>query len=199
MNNEKQVTITLPDGQTAAKIVNFVVKKRPHGWSRRSYATYYKESYALWLKKDIDQMILDRQPIVYRYDKWPNIKAAGLYLRITQAMMYLLDELDTNNVYHKFREQIRIKRKKGAGIVISFDDVLGDEPQGERFIADEDKPTWYKKMYDYLENVNEVKPLHIDGLLLSPEQIEALQAELEGLSNILFTISSREIKIIKGS
>lgn len=199
MNNEKQVTITLPDGQVASKIVDFIVKKRPHGWSRRSYATYYKECYALWLKKDIDQMMVDRQPIVYRYDKWPNIKATGLYLRVTQAMMYLLEELDPNNVYHKFREQIRIKRKKGAGIVISFDDVLGDEPQAERFIGDEDKPTWYKKMFDYLEDVNEVKPLHIDGLLLSAEQIEALQTELEGLSNILFTISSREIKIIKGS
>jgi hypothetical protein len=195
-----KITVSLPDGKTAAAIVNLVVgKKKPPGWSRKSYATYYKESYALWLKKDLDQMIADRQSVVYRYDKWPRVRPSALYQRIIQALMYVLDELDPDGTYKRLREQIRITRPNGVGVVLSFDEVLEGQPQGERFVGAAEKPRWYKKMFDYLEDMEIVEPFHIDKLMLTPEEVEQIKAELDGLSNIMFSVTSREIKIIKGS
>jgi len=197
----KPVTVTFNDGRVMQQVVNLVVKKRPHGWSRKSYATYYKRRYAEWLKRDIDEMIKDRKPRTYRKDLWPNVSVRSLYLRVNQSLRYLLDienNMDEQGIYKKFREEVLITMINDTGVVMKFDDVLeGDSPKAEVCIAEEDNPAWRYAMNEWLDNPEATEPFHKDGLLLTPEQCEQLNAELDGLTNIIFSVSTREVKIIK--
>ena len=196
------VTITFPDGKTASTVVNFLVKKRPAGWSRRSYATYYKQVYAEWIKRDIDKMIETRQKAVYRYDSWPKLKPTALYQRINQAIMFLLDEsnqMDPDGRYAKWRNDIRIHRRPDIGVVMEYDEVLEGSPAAEFVSADMDKPKWMQRMDEYLESRDpDLPPFHQTGLMLTPDEIVELKEELAGLQGIMFSVDSREVKIIKG-
>lgn len=197
--DDKQITITFPDGKVAKQIVNLVVKKRPSGWSRRSYATYYKLVYAEWLLKDIDAMIADRKPRVYRYADFPKITPSSLYLRINQALMYILDpenNLDPDNKYAKFRQQISIKRTANVGIEIAFDEIFEIERGADICLGSQDTPKWKKKMDEYLEG-DDLNPFHQTGLVLTDSEIAQIELELSGLENVLYSVTSKEIKIIK--
>jgi hypothetical protein len=202
----KPVTITFPDGRTASNIVNLVVKKKPAGWSRRSYATYYKKRYAEWLKRDIDAMMIDRQPVIYRKDLWPNVSMHSLYLRVNQALRYLLDpenNMDPDGKYKKFMEEIHIGfvpkgKSSKIGVAMMFDEVLeGNEPKAEKFVGEEDMPKWKMELDEWLESGSNTEPFHRSGLILTPEVIEQLKLELDGLENVIASITSRDIKIIK--
>jgi len=199
MEDNKQITITFPDGKVAKQIVNLVVKKRPSGWSRRSYATYYKLVYAEWLLKDIDAMIADRKRRVYRYADFPKISPSSLYLRINQALMYILDSengLDPDYKYAKFRQQVSIKRIAREGIVLEFDEIFEIERGADICVGSHDTPKWKKKMDEYLEG-DDINPFHQQGLVLTEDEIAQIELELSGLENILYSVSSKEIKIIK--
>jgi hypothetical protein len=197
MNEEQPITVVFPSGKVASKIVDLVVRSKPEGWSRKSYATYYSESYALWLKADLDKLIERRNPIVYRYDLWKMSRDA-LYLRINQAWRYLRDHLDLEDKrYDKLWHDTERERVRGVGITIRYKD-LQDGHAAEEFVAPSDTPKWRKKLDEYLEDESgSGKPLHIDNLLLTPEDIEQLKLELDGLSNVIYQITSREIKVIR--
>jgi|ERR1700719_4861 len=193
----KSITLTISDQSTMAKVVDLIVRKKPVGWSRRSYASYYKESYAKWLQKDIDEMMVDRQPRIYRYDMWPSVSKNSLYLRVNQATAYLLDNLDPEQKYKKFFSELKCK-KEPDGIALRLDIVIEGKtsPQAEKFIGASDKPAWKIKMDDWIEDSTREEPFFKGGLLLSPEEIKQLELELDG-SGILYSITSREIKLIK--
>jgi hypothetical protein len=195
----KPITISFPDGKVAKQVVNLLVRKKPKGWAHRSYASYYKLVYAEWLLRDINEMMVDRQPRIFPYDKWPNVSPSSLYLRVNQATAYILDNLDPDGKYARFFEQIKCRRIPKVGVKLCFDDVLADvEPGGEKFIGDDDAPAWKQKMDAYLESDDEtVEPFHQTGLMLTPEQVAQLELELSGLSSIMYSVSCREIKIIK--
>ena len=198
----KPITITFADNSTMSKVVSHFVRDKPIGWSHKSYAPYYKRAYADWIKKDIDEMISTRNTIVYPYDKWPKIKGNGLYLRVNQALLFLLEpknEMDSDGKYAKFREQVSIRRERGKGIIIEFDEVLEGSSRAEMIMSDRDKPKWKLKMDEWLEsNAVNQPPFYQKNLLLTPEEVEEIKSELEGLTNIIHDITSREIKIIKG-
>jgi hypothetical protein len=194
---DKPVTIIFPDSSTASKVVDFIVRKRPVGWGRRSYSTYYNERYALWIKKDIDQMVIDRQPRVYRYESF-SCSSQSLYVRVYQAMRYLMEQMDSDGKYKKILSDIKLKRVRSLGITLKYDDVLEGEQRAEVFIEDTLLPKWKKDLDNYLEDSSLDKPFHKDGLLLTPAQVEQLNLELGGLSNVIFSVTSREIKVVKG-
>lgn len=194
---DEQITITLPNGKTMSKVVNFIAKKRPHGWSRRSYASYYKEEYAMWLKTDIDAMIESRKSLIYRYDRY-NVSANSLYLRVNQALFYLLDEengMDKEGKYRKFRNSVKIRREPKVGIIFEFDAVLESTDAGELVDAKSHRPKWMEKMDRWLEDTEDDKPFIQEGLMLTPTEIE--QIVLEMPENVLSDVTSRHVKIIK--
>lgn len=193
------VTVTFQNKTVIKSVVDYVLKKKPANWSRRSYASYYKKVYADWLLRDIDDMIESRATIVYRYDMFPSVSHNSLYARINQALAYILDNMDSDGKYKKFREELKIRRKSGVGVMLEFDSVLeGNHPRAEKVVDNIEVPKWKQKLYDYLDNSTVEEPLHIQNILLTPEQIEQLELELSGLSNVMAVITSREIKIVKG-
>ena len=151
-------------------------------------------------------MIADRQPKVYRKDLWPNVSITSLYLRVNQAIRYLTDPengMDPADRYKIWLEDVKIGYipRRGypkIGVSMSFDEVLeGAEPRAETYIGEADMPIWKIKMDDWLEDNEQQEPFHVSNLLLTPQQQEQIRLELGGLENIAFSVSSREIKIIK--
>ncbi len=191
-----------PDPATAASVVDLVVHaKKPRGWHRKSNAPYYKEVYALQIKRDIDRMIADegRSSITYRYAIWcgedSNMSPKTLYARINQAVRYLVERLDTpDKRYAKWHDSVRVESKQKIGIVISY--APTDNYVAEMSVSREMAPLWKQKMDHWLES-DECKPFIQEGLLLSPEEIKAIKEELGQLSFVQASITSSTIKIVK--
>lgn len=195
--NDNEIVIIRKNSEAAKQIVNALVKRRPLGWSARSYPTYYREHYAKWIQKDIDKMMVDRKMRTWRYDAFPTTKPQSLYLRINQSLMYLLDNLDHTGKYAKFREQISIARRTGVGIIIKFDEVLEGDQQADVVIGDDSIPEWKRELDRWIEDINDVNPFLREGLILTDIQLTQLENELDGLSGILYTLTTRSVKIIK--
>ena len=193
--NKQPTTIIFPDGQTVKKVVDLLTRTKPPGWSRRSYASYYKEEYALWLKKDLDDMIARRCDKVYRYANFPSVSKGSLYLRLNQATKFILDEMDKDLVYEKLFRQIKVKREVD-GITLRFDSVIEGMDRAEDLVPASEKPKWLLKMSNWLEDETQLQPFKT-GLLLSPQEMENLEQELIGLENIIYNITSKDVTIIK--
>ena len=195
-DEQKPITVTYPDATTASRVVDLVVRKRPLGWSRKSYATYFREEYALQMKRELDSLISSRTAKLFPYEHFPNMSSTSLYLRINQSVRYVLEFLDPDGRYAKLWSEVRTEKVKGRGVVIKFRDFVTDDLKGEDFVAKADKVKWKQKIDLYLEG-DEMKPLHIDHLLLSSSEIDEVKAELDGVEGIQFSVSSKEIKIVK--
>ena len=113
-----------PDEKTAGKVINLVTSKKPDGWSRKSYAPYYKEEYALPLREAVDEMIQTKNDLIYRYEIWcthqTSMSRKTLYFRVNQSIRYLCDYLDPDGIYKKWRETTLVQVKRNLGIVISY-------------------------------------------------------------------------------
>ena len=197
--SNKPITVTYPDSKTAQRVVDLVVRKRPVGWSRKSYSSYYNDEYAMWIKKELDALFENRQPRVFLYASWKNCSPNTVYLRIHQSWHFLRDYLDPEGKYEKMARDVKISRERTIGIKLEYKDIANDMPQSEVFVPRTDTVKWKKQIDTYLEDDSIVKPLHLDKLLLSPEEVEKVTEELSGLDSIQFSVSTREIKIIKVS
>lgn len=189
------------DPRVAEAVVDLAVRKRPPGWSKRSNAPYYKEVYALQMKRVVDDMLDTRQDQVYFFKDFPRTSPTTLYLRIHQSIHYLIDYLDTEDKrYAKWNEMISITRERKTGIRLSFIEGVRTA-QMENFtpraaIPKSEIPKWKQSVEEYLES-SRTSPLHITGLMLTPDDIKHAKESLTGVAGILFRITSSEIKIIK--
>jgi len=209
MTPEETATNSIKDffknPQVSKAVVDMVVRNRPVGWSRRSNAPYYKEVYALGLKVQIDSMLSDRKDRIFRYDQFPQHSKETLYLRINQALRYLLDNLDdANKTYAKWNEMVAVTRERGLGIRISYRPEFRESGLGTFVsVPVESKstvPLWKQRVDDYLEDgIAGDKPLHLTGLCLTSEQLVDLKTSLKGLSGVMSSVDAHEIKIIKTS
>jgi len=197
MSNDKHITITYPDAVTAQRVVDLVVRKKPVGWGRRSYSSYYREEYALWIKGELDKMDADKKPRAFPYSLWKNSTPNTIYLRVNQAWHYLRDFLDPEGKYEKMFHQIKVCRKHGYGVTLEYKEIAGEMPVGEVFVPRSDERKWKKQIDDYLNDDSIIKPLHLERLVLTQEEVKKLIAELEGDSRIQFVVRHNEIKIIK--
>jgi hypothetical protein len=111
--------------------------------------------------------------------------------------------MDPTGKYKEWHREVQIGfyPKKGTpkiGVVMDFDPVVeGDEPRAESFIGEADMPSWKLKLDEWLDDERQTEPFYKGTLLLTPEQVEQIKMELDGLQNILFTVNSRELKVIK--
>lgn len=196
----KTVTITYPDGTTAQKVVDMLVRKRPLGWSRNSYATYYNENHAVQVRRELDSMIETKHDKLFRVENMKGMKINTIYLWINQAFRYIIDYYDGpeqgNGKYEKLFNEIKIKKEEGIGVSIRFRDFKAYELRGEDFVIDNDKTLWRNKIDEYL-NSDDCKPFTMGKLLLSSEEVSQLKAELDGLEGIQYSVTNREVKIIK--
>jgi hypothetical protein len=210
----EQPSSLFPDEASKLTYIRRITRKRPVGWGGRSNSPYYRESYAKAIQRDIDMMISTREPILYRYSKHcgpeSGISTKTLYLKINQAMMYLLEELDKDGKYKEWRSVVEIHCKKGLGVMIEFTRLFRENfvKTSEDLTADfinqvspnevepERIPAWRRKMNEWLES-DDVKPYHQTRLAISEEEIREIKIELSVLSNIEFEISSSSLSIVK--
>jgi uncharacterized protein involved in tolerance to divalent cations len=190
----KPITVTFPDGATASKVVDLIVRKKPVGWSRKSFATYYNEGCAMQLKRELDLMIETKKSRLIVMSQ--KIKSTStLYLYVNQAWRYLMDFHDSDGVYGAHRNNTIIRKIHGRGIAIWWKDDA-ESIQGEEISEKKDQKKWKIKMDEYLDS-DDVKPFHLDHLILTAEEVEQIKEQLADLSNIMCSVTCKEIKICK--
>lgn len=188
------------------KVIEAVTRdeNKPIGWGRHSRAPYYKEAFALNLKKAIDGMIESGQDILYDYaffrDNWGMSKNT-VYLMVNQSQRYLLERLDPDRKYAVFFETAKITIIRGAGVAIRFNrEYLAAhiEDFKPRHVEPEvEGPKWKQDMADFLENAKPGEHYKQDRLCLSDAERQELEIMLGGLSGIIASITCGSVKIVK--
>lgn len=180
-------------------------ESRPQGWSRRSNASYYKQSFAEEIKVLIDGMLESRKDIILRYSSYclPDVRNGisknTLYLRVNQSVKFLLDKLDPDGKYMAWYRAVKIKITP-AGIEIRF----GEESRNsklipmvyEEIVTQREDAEWRKDMENWLESTD-VRPFVRKHLALSNEEVEKLQSELGELKGIAASVKNESISIIR--
>jgi hypothetical protein len=198
MNNEsnKHLTVVFPDGETKSRLVDALIRDKPIGWSSRSQATYYKKAFALWIQRDLDKMMVDRKARLYRYDKW-SLAPNTLYFRVNQAIAYLTDNMDPDNVYKEFMETVKITREHKVGVLLSF--IAGEIDMTEAEAVDKEvgRPKWMERLDAWLEDESARTPFIKEKLMLNDEQVAQLRTELDELHGIMHSITNSQVKVLK--
>lgn len=164
---------------------------------------YYKETEALLLKPALDDMIADEnhQAIEFRFEEYVGYyKPNTLYNKILQSFKYIVDHYDTPDFkYKKFRDSVSISKEE-SGVLISWKSGTTQRTTTPPFgfsrvhkVAEDTK--WKEVLLEYLSAEN-VKPLTITEISLTPEQItwaESLIAEQPYYTGV---VSATKIKIV---
>jgi len=198
---KKAADSIFPSPEVASKFVDMIVSNRPHGWSRHSNAPYYKEIYAIQMKKEIDKMIQSGNSLTFRYNIWcteDGMTPNTLYTRINQSIRYLCEKLDPDGKYKRWYEIVKIRKKIKVGIIIEYIMGLADgaELSAEETVPTVDQPKWRRDLDNWLESDNTV-PFCQEGLTLTPDEILRLKIEMQQLTNVKASIKSESVKVIK--
>ncbi len=195
MSEQNSITVTFPDKQTASRIVDLVVRNKPSGWGRKSFASYYNEHYALQLKRELDAMIASKKSRMIGLGT--KIKSSRtMYLLVNQSWRYLIDHLDPDGIYGKHLCNTIRQIKHGHGVAIYWKDQV-EIMSGEEIGDIKEQKKWKRQVDDYLGS-DETAPLHIAKVVLTPEEVDQLKAELDDLEgSVLYSVTCKEIKICK--
>ena len=200
---ESKLRSIFTNKELQAKIVDTVIHDRPLGWSRRSSSPYYKEEYALQFKKVLDAIASTGKPFCYRYEWFRENFQIGkdtLYLRIYQGKRFLLERMDPDHYYEKLLDKIDITRERGVGVLVKL--KIEATPGGpvfepEEVMPESEGPKWRKRMQEWLEDSDSTTSFKQEGLILSPAEIEALRTQLGALSNVMPSVTSHSVKLLK--
>jgi len=204
LSTEEKLKKIFVNPEHQAKVVDILVNNKPRNWSRRSNAPYYREVYALEVKAVIDRMLVDRLDSCYDYEHFKKIgmNRDTVYTRVYQGIRYLLDNLDTeDHKYARFMEMVRLERDRGVGVVLRFIPEFREANVSSftptKVIPKEKVPQWKDDITEYLEKGEAGKPLFIDKLALTTEEINDIKLSLHGLKGVISNITAHSIKIIK--
>lgn len=172
-------------------------KPRPKNWSRKANAPYYKERFALQFKQVLDEMLVDKLDVEYKFSDFPNLSRTSLYLMVNQSKLYLLEQLDPNGQYAAFCQCVVItKEKTGIRISLCRDVRDGGNYRPSKVVPKDCK--WRDDMEDFLASDDPEKKIFVmDKLSLNPDEVAELEATLGVLDNIVFNITGDKIKIVK--
>ena len=201
---EEPIHITFPSGRVANKIINMVVHNKPVGVSRRSCYPYYKEQYAKWVKSDIDRMIETKQELVYDYSLFcteeTNISPITLYVRISQGVRYLVDNMDDENAtYYKWYDAVEIsKNPKLGGVSITWKPEFLEGSLLRPRLAEPvvDIPRWKRELDEWMEG-DQDKPFKRENLMLNSDVIAELHDEYDGVIGLFLSITNNSITAVK--
>ncbi len=173
-------------------------KERPEHWKRLSNVPYYKERFALELKVVLDAMILDGQDREYRYADFPDTKRNTIYLRVNQAKLYLLEELDFDGRYHKLFQCITISRER-TGIRLSFHK---DVREGTGFmpttvISNTSIDNLRSRIDQFISEATTGQKFEDTKVSIGPDEVIALRNSFVGLEGFVANITESSVKIIK--
>ena len=65
------------------------------------------------------------------------------------------------------------------------------------FVDGQKLSSWRTELDEYLES-SSTEPFYKGGLILNEKEIDQLKLELDDLSNIMYSVTSSELKVMKG-
>lgn len=215
----KRISAIFPDEQTKTKMIDLLTQKdKPVGWSSQSYAPYYTPYFGEQMQRMVDaqmQMFNEGkfQEIVYPFEEFcypskPKVEGGcseqSLYLRVNQSIRYVLEKLDTDGRYRRWRDMVDVRRDNDRKCVRVFikrevkATLQGIElPQPKMAEPVQIRPKWKRELDDWIENNEDTSPFIKENLILSPQEQTDLKAELSGLTHIEFSVTSSSVKAIK--
>lgn len=138
--------------------------------------TYYSKKFALQILPDIQHMMQTEDVLFYPYELYPKWKKRTLWQYINSGYNFIVNHMDPDGVYKKFRERVFITQDEDGVRVVYKDDiavhtlkavrVTQDDPRAKsskleqmqdanRAEEDEgktDKATWKQEMFNWMEN-----------------------------------------------
>ena len=177
-------------GETAAAIQS----------NRASRMPYYKRRYASELQLTIDAILNDKKNRIYRYEDFPGISKTTLYLKISQAFLYLVDLMDTPDKKYTMASCLITVRKNSDGVLLEYSPDL-KQPKlalSSTLRTSKGRREWKTELTDFIENASINSKLVIKDISLTPEEEQEAKMMLFGFeSNFLFKISGTEIILIR--
>lgn len=203
MNNETIKRI-FQNSDTSSKVIDIVVRKSPFGWGRRSVAPYFTEKHGLEMKQVLLGMISSNEDQIFEYEYFKkrfNLGKQSLYLRINQSMRYVCEFLDDeSHTLSRFCSMITI-HKEQAGVVLRMKpECRGESPMDfkpKAVISKEALPVWRETLDEYLAEAKVGdKPLFIDKLVLTTDEIREVKVSLSSLKGVMSNVNSYSIKVV---
>lgn len=181
----EQIRQVLMNTRLAKAVSGLPSKKTPHNWSYRSSSPYYKEYYGKELKGVFDRLAAGGPPEVFSFSdgRQKNMLPGTVYLRVNQSILYLLEQLDTEDDYYKkLRKRIVVERKLGLGIKLSLrpdgitEDAKSFKPMTEHQMVTE-APRWKRILLEWVSNANVGDEYDKEGLSLTASEVKELEVE----------------------
>lgn len=174
-----------------------IAQKAPH--KSKDYfkgGSYYKLHFAREVQVTIDKMMQDGEDCQYSYEQFPHLKASALYLRITQSLLYLIRELDTEDrQYAQFRKRIEVTREN-TGVCLRIKKAHVNVA-AQKIKPREDKCKWKESLEDILENGALNRQYKISQLQLTPEEQTEIRLIASEIKGVTVVVTSYEIVIVK--
>ena len=189
----------MKDVEKRKQLVALLAGVKPKNWKRVSNSPYYKSKYGYELRGIVDQMIELREDTEYRYCDFPRISKSSLYLRVNQAKRFILDNLDDDNKYAQFFELINITRER-TGVRLTLDEEFRDPSKpylGATVVSKEKQRGLQGEIDDWLEHAKVGNIFRRSKLALDPEAIHDIEVSMQGLMDVVFSITTSTIKIVK--
>jgi hypothetical protein len=191
-----QTILNIPDLLDKLVAARDKEKKRRSNWSKLANAPYYRKRYALELKAVVDDMLQKGCDKEYRYDDYVDLSHKTIYLRLNQAKLFLLDELDPDLFYKENFQRISITQEKTGVRLSLMKEITSMAPVDVGL--DEKKSEWQDKITKYLETAKiGDAPLRIDKLSLTAEEVEIQKESFINIPGVSAFITATEILIVK--
>lgn len=184
------------DAMVGIKTSHDKPRKSPSEWASRP--PYYREKFAIEVKVLLDTMVKDNLDMLIPW-KSARLSRASLYIKVTQAMSYLCDNMDTpDGFYNSLRAKVRITREQsGMRLSLSRTRLNSYLPSVRKAAKAGELVQWRDSAISFIENGAVGDALHLQHLVLLPEDVAMLQGMLEGNDSFKFKVTESEILIAR--
>ncbi len=174
-------------------------KKILRNTEERSGGNYYNRNDAEKLKPFLDEMIVDGEPREFRFVDYPQWSPNTVWLKINQAIKYIVDNLDTEDrKYAIFRNRLKICKIE-TGVLFK----IVDSPTINGWIAhkvsgeiSKELETYKDQVFRFMETSEEGEELDLKDLTISEEEVIKMKELLDPSPIFAAFVSCSRIKII---
>lgn len=174
-------------------------KIRPSHWSKAANSPYYRHRFAEEIKIVVDEVLLSKKPKIWLFKEFEGkLSRKSLYLKINQAFLYLVEEMDDEaGTYKTAKENITITRENtGIQMAIAAHTESLTTPSDASSINK--SLDWKVKLDKFLEEGAVNVKFEITKLNLSDEDVTNTTSALTALGgNVAFIVKNDSIKVVK--
>src|SRR6266550_1763534 len=175
-------------------------KKILKSTEERSSGNYYNKGDAEKLKPFLDEMIIDGEPREFRFSDYPQCSPNTVWLKINQAIKYIVDNLDDNEKkYAFFRNKLKICKTE-TGVLLK----IVDSPTINGWIAHKVSnlenskvlETYKDQVFHFMETSSEGEELDIKDLNIDEEEVSKMKTLLDPSPIFAAFVSQNRIKVV---